>query len=277
METVREWIAHPHAGEVWVHGLDLLEHILRFDPAGSALKRSCRSAIDSTRRYVQEAREAIQKHQHDTALDDAVMELNSRPRRRSRPRLDVDGDDLNVDAYLEAGQDLAGAKVWDLEERVEDKRKPAVTMVLDVSVPWGMRKDDFIITRQRMAYRIAMACEAEKRPCRIIAAIDAKYPGDFNDEIVKWRIILKDWDEPIFPALWAMFRDNRTTNSAAINGVAVAVVGCVHEYNGVYGKFTLDLPADQVVVLAGPEDTRMVPGPDHIVIRDGQDVNLDAI
>lgn len=207
METVKDWIANPHAGEVWVHGLDLLSSLLRFDPGASAFK----NAPQFDQGELDEFRKNIEAYKPDMELAAAVEEVFSRPRRRSRARLEREGDDLNVDAYLEAGADVAGARVWDVEERVADRKKQAVSVILEGAVAWVDRGGPLMARRQRQAYEVALRCEAEGRPCRVVAAMSIRYLE--WEQAVDWFVVIKDYDEPIFPALWGALRDSKTCNT----------------------------------------------------------------
>lgn len=71
MQTVQSWIDTPHAGDVWFHGADLLEHLERYDVGHAAFNH--KSDFDRSRqsRFV----EQVSSYQPEAIADfEAILE-----------------------------------------------------------------------------------------------------------------------------------------------------------------------------------------------------------
>ena len=238
MQTVRSWINTPHAGDVWFHGADLLEHLERYDVEHAAFNH--KSDFDRSRqsRFV----EQVSAYQPEAIADfEAILEQAAeRSRRRNRSRISEDGDDLDVDAYIDA---LGSGRrdVWVDDIVLVERRADAVEIVFDAAVPWGNRHADWMRRRQMEAYRLALQCEQNGTPCRVVAAFSLRFRKDeMGGEAVNFHVAVKDYAEPIFPTLWGAFTDNATCNDM-LNIVAETVVGTGRIGNGSCARFKADI------------------------------------
>ena len=62
------------------------------------------------------------------------------------------------------------------------------------------------------AYGIALRAEADGVPCRVIAIHGLEIPEFTGVNAERWMII-KDFNDPIFPGIWGAFKNNATTNT----------------------------------------------------------------
>lgn len=238
MQTVQSWIDNPHAGDVWFHGADLLEHLERYDVEHAAF--SHKSDFDRSRqsRFV----EQVSAYQPEAVADfESIREQAAeRPRRRNRSRISEDGDDLDVDAYIDA-LDSGRRDVWIEDVVLVERRADAVEIVFDATVPWSSRRADWMRRRQAEAYKLALQCEQNGTPCRVVAVYANKFRRDeLGGKAVVFHIVVKDYAEPIFPTLWGAFTDNATCNDM-LNLVAETVVGTGLGGNGNCVRFKADI------------------------------------
>lgn len=234
MQTVQSWIDKPQAGDVWFHGADLLEHLERYDVDRAAFNHKFDFNPSRQRRFVAQ----VSAYQPEATADfESILEQAAEsPRRRSRSRISEDGDDFDVDAYIDA---LGSGRrdVW-VEDVVRmERRADAVEIVFDAAVPWSRRNADWMRRRQAEAYKLALQCEQDGAPCRVVAAFSLRFRGDeLGGRPLNVHVVVKDYAEPIFPTLWGAFTANATCNDM-LNIFAETVVGTGHGGNGDCAKF----------------------------------------
>ena len=244
METVQNWI---DSGEgrplvAWFHGLDVLAHCLKADFDNSAWGAQNESLREWTRKGCLASLRAWIEGYSEKRLpgyDDIAREVYSRPRKRSRDVLGFEGDMLDVDAYVAAraeGGDINESPIWTDEARVTDRKKMALSLVFGGEVPWSERKKTYMAERQRTAYQICLRCEQEKRPVRVVAAYASTFSETKGKPLV-FYVVVKDWNDPVFPALWGAYQDNAVSNdfsavqSYALAGTSDASAGSPVRYN----------------------------------------------
>lgn len=245
MQTVQSWIDKPQAGDVWFHGADLLEHLERYDVEHAAFDHKSDFNPSRQRRFV----EQVSAYQPEAIADfEAILEQAAeRPRRRNRSRISEDGDDLDVDAYIDA-LDSGRRDVWVEDVVLVERRADAVEIVFDASVPWTRRYADWMRRRQAEAYKLALQCERNGTPCRVVVAFSLHFREDeLNDQPLTVHVVVKDYAEPIFPTLWGAFTDNATCNDM-LNIFAETVVGTGRAENGCCVRFKADI-ADPTYIL----------------------------
>ena len=208
MQTVQSWIDNPHAGDVWFNGADLLEHLERYDVEHAAFNHKSDFDRFRQRRFVAQ----VTAYQPEAIADfEAILEqVAERPRRRSRSRISEDGDDLDVDAYIDA-LDSGRRDVW-----IED-------VVLVGSLQAGA----------------AMRAERHAVPCggRLCEQVQTRRAGRKGRRFPYRRQRLCRAD---FPTLWGAFTDNATCNDM-LNLVAETVVGTGLGGNGNCVRFKADI------------------------------------
>ena len=273
METVADWIKAPHGGDVWLHGLDILGHILRADHAAVSVPRPD-SLYSEDRNYLNKMRQGMEQYKRDAELDAMAQDVFSKPRRRTRHVQAPDGDDINVNAYIDRDR----KRLFDRALREEARHKPAINIAFEASLPHGDRTGTSMRLRQIDAYDLVLKAESEGRPCRVVAVSEMVYSdrksgdnvldGPHGAGRVRLYVVIKDWAEPMFPALWGCFKDNMTANAFA-NCFTAFIVGGEPFGNGELSMFTLDsLPEGEEVVVVGNENSRyMSPGPNCEIFK----------
>lgn len=247
MERVQEWIDNPHGGIVWFHGMDLLQHFMKNNPRQSAFRNS---PLYHYREWYDDFINQIKEYKFDRErLSIAMEQVLARPRKRNKYRTSVDGDDLDVDSYIETFGE-SSPKIWDEPFQVECERRQAVNVYFECSVPWMARDQTYIANRQHLAYNVALNCEQDGVPCRIVACYGLKV-REVQQPIV-FYVVIKDFDEPIYPQLWGAFLNNATTNTT-INFLAEMVIGTGQDGNGVVVPFVVQSNDNEEFQVLDPE------------------------
>jgi hypothetical protein len=233
METVQEWIDNPHGGVVWFHGMDFLQYVMKNEPRQSAFQNS---SLGHYRTNYDNFVSKVKEYRFDRERLSITMEqVLSRPRKRNKYRTSVDGDDLDVDSYIETFGETS-PKIWDEPYKIVCERRQAVNVYFECSVPWVSRKQTYIANRQHLAYNIALNCEQDGVPCRIVTCYGVRV-SEVKQAIV-FHIVIKDFDEPIYPPLWGVFLNNETTNTA-VNLLSEMVIGTGQDGNGLVVPFVI--------------------------------------
>ena len=258
METIQNWIdsGPDRPLKAWFHGLDVLAHCLKADfdnsawgcPEETLRERTREGSLSSLRAWIEGYSE-----KRLPGFDDIAREVYSRPRKRSRDILGFEGDALDVDAYVSAraeGEDLNEVPVWTDENRVTDRRKMALSLVFGGEVPWVERKKTYMRDRQRQAYQICLQCEQERRPVRVVAAYASKF-SEAAQPIV-FYVVVKDWNDPVFPALWGAYQDNAVSNDfSAVQSFAIVGTKDIRAGSPVRYNIAPDFVGEEVQLL-GP-------------------------
>lgn len=251
METVAEWIANPHDRPV-LHMADIMEVMLRYDISKSAF----RGRKKPSREYYNEMVQAIDSYRMDRdAYDRIVEEAMSKPRVRMIDHMDTDGDDVDVDAYA-SQLDEPRPKCFNVRVASRKVRKSALTLVADFAIPYGHRTATYTQKIHKEAYQIALQAEMEGRPCRVVLFSPVNYP-----ELPDYRgiYVVKDWHEPIFPALWGAFQSNLIGNSA-LNVLSEIIIGTRCRGNGTPNVKNVPLQHGEEMVIVGKEHSRFIGG-----------------
>lgn len=244
MQTVQQWTAAPHDGEVWLSGMDVMRTVLRHDLKKSAF-RKCRH--DRSGR-IEVFREAIESYRMDRdGYDRVVEEAFSRPRNRTRYVHDEEGDDFDAERYAEE-KGTPGMRCMETPYFVPTRHKPALSIHIEAAIPHDMRKRAEMERRQREAYQVALQAEHEGRPCRVIASARVKVPELANP--VTWCIVVKDFHEPIFPTIWGALQTSETANSL-LSLMSQCIIGTVDRENGHVMSYTVSVDdAEEAVIVA---------------------------
>ena len=219
-EYLRRFDAPPRT--IWVHGLELLAHILR----GDATQTFYRDP-DHERRYLlelQEAMEASCAPQNDQL--NRVMEGGLRRHRRWRRFDDYTGD-LDVGRYISwrPGDDPR------LFNNYENCRRllPSMNILLDMAIPYVERGLGEMAQRHQEVYELALQAANENRPCRVVACWSVKIRE--LREPLNLFVVVKDFGDPLFGGIWGALRTNATTNSL-LNAIMDYFIGTSSGGNG---------------------------------------------
>lgn len=174
---------------------------------------------------------------------DLNAELDTFERRRRHREKDSDSGNLDVDRYLN-GDPRPFVDVFS-----EPLPKPAKTLLIDMSIMSGERGGDDMRRRHKYIYREAVKAEQEGTPLRVIAAF-ANGIDERNGNSIKTYVIIKDYQDPIFPEIWACFKTNASTNST-YNLISFTCQGTESYSNGHAAILNAsnDFPEDEEIIL----------------------------
>ena len=243
MLTVQELFEHFSAtGKVpnphWLYALDVLKHVLKGDYTNTLFKDD--SPCDSYLRELQSFLDGKAK-EVDSFLE---AKHNAFVQERRWRRFDSESGDLIIERYLDGEH----RPFDDYRKKFVDK--PALTLVMDISVPWENRSGDQISQRHKQIYGFACQANKEGRPCRVVGAERRLHP-EHEIEDLRTLTILKDYDDPIFPAIWAAFENNRLTNSYA-NVTADYLLGTSAAGNGRYQQYDVSQDISDEIIPIEP-------------------------
>lgn len=232
-----EWAEREDRPSVmWIHGLDALEHVLKGDIEMSAFKHKSPSTG-----MLRELRRAMENNDYDydsynKALesqdihDDVWKELPS------------DMGDLDIDSYLDREEYI-------FEEPYKRKElKPAMNILFEFAINYHERQGEEVQRRHEKIYPMVLKAQAEGVPTRVIAVCPIQI-GEMT-EMLRIYVVIKDWEDPIFPGIWGALRNNSTAN-AFLNTIMDYIVGTHDGGNGrcIPYNITEDMPEDDDVVL----------------------------
>ena len=130
---------------------------------------------------------------------------------------------------LDVGSFIAGEDFCFEDEQLRRSQQPAMSAILDISVPWKNREDTYMIKRHRKVYDLVAQCDSEDRPIQIVGAYARKFPE--LKKTLTLFIVIKDYNDPIFPSIWGGLKDNACTNTF-INVIADYFIGTHSQGNG---------------------------------------------
>lgn len=240
MIKAKEYIANPKS-RVWIHGLELLRHVLQGDTQQTAYKNE-----DCDGKHLRRLGDDLAEHAAETNGCSEIFEKTYRERKKTIEEDDFMGD-FDIDNYL-AGQQ----KVFRSTRRVK-KKKAAITMVMDCGINGGETGGKEMEKRHEKIYRIAAKCARENRPCRVIAAAFIDIP-EIKKGHLRLFIIIKNYSDPIYPGIWGAFKTNRSTNTF-LNVIMDYFVGTDAWGNGtcVTDDMARDIPDPRQVILVDCE------------------------
>ena len=212
---------------IWMHAIDAVMHILKGD-----LNRTAYGDKHPTWDCWKDFRTEMEEHgvKKDSFQD--IIKEKYRPVYKVKS-FDSECGELDVDRYLDRN-----SRCFNEYER-DMTHKPAVSLVIDASIPAMERGGTAMINRHKIIYSIAVECEAERRPCRVIAVGGIRISEVRQN--MKMYLVVKDYDDPIFPGIWSAFKSNRATNNF-LNCFMDFIVGTHDSGNGT--AVTVDIGED---------------------------------
>ena len=192
----------PDSHEIWLNGLEIVEHCLQ----GSYRKTFYQDESPARSHFREWSEGMTQRSKWDDKYDQ-IFENSYRPVPKWT-RYDDDCGDLQVDAFI-AKEELC-FEAWERRAR----QKQAVSVIYDGNVCYGDRHETYMVERHQKVYDIAAQCEAERRPCRVIVIMNDQIP-EIKGDTLKNFFVIKDYNDPIFPAIWGTFTKNLFTNAFA--------------------------------------------------------------
>jgi hypothetical protein len=203
---------------LWIDARDMMETVLRFDHNAVIFPDDNGTHTQPDKQ--QELRDAL-----DSGLDDFdefndIIDNVYHKTKQWKCTRDYDGD-LDIDQWVNQEDRMFNRYV-----AIEQDSKSAITVFINMYVGHGMRNGNDVADAYNECYRIAAQCEADSRPCRVVGVLPVSYRDHFGHHAkpLHIMIVLKDFDAPIFPAIWAGIKSNRVCNSL-ICMVAWYVIG----------------------------------------------------
>lgn len=221
---------------LWIHNLDLLEHVLKADPKATAYKGEFPPSMQAHRIFVEEIEKASPKgiYRH---IEEGFN------RRNATVEVPSTQGSLNIDRYL-AKDELC------FDEPVK-RFKPRLsrTIIFDAGKNQHERYGKDCEIRHEKVYAQAVRCEENGEPCRVVAAVCHRY----SEVLQKYYIVVKDYNDPIFPAIWACIKTN-TASWALNNALADFMAGTNDSDNGSSKDFRIgdDIPPEEDVQIIDP-------------------------
>lgn len=249
----------------WLYGLDVLHHVLRGDIKQTAYGDHC-----PARGYLDALRAEMESHKVQDDFS-SIIEEKYKTEYRVKP-LDSEIGELDVDRYLDTNPRCFN------EYHKYAEPKAGITIAFEYSMEYGARMGSEMLTTHKECYAIAAECEGNQVPCRVIAcgciqipelrpkkdrprSADYKKSSDYHEAYKKWDaveksmylrsyIIVKDYQDPIFPGIWGAFKDNKSSNDFT-NVFMDYLVGTRDGGNGTLRTFDIqgDIEADEIQLI----------------------------
>lgn len=247
MISVSEWVKNP-TPKAWFNMLDVVKHVLRGDKDSTPWKAE---VPDSGRQYLSELRAAMEKHEKDPGWAYALESRQMKPRLRSKERTGEDGD-LDLDMYIAKRDEnpsvLPEGIYWTAEKK--KVKCEGVTILVELSCPWSEREGSHVKERHKRIYGLVLECERMGIPTRVVGSMKYGSIPEIPGRHVHFYMVIKDWHDPLFPAIWGMFKDNRTLNNT-LNVVADFLLGTEDTGNGCAVKYSVaeDIPLSECIII----------------------------
>lgn len=234
LEEFRRTGAFPNP--LWTHALDVLKHVLKGEIESTFFKNRFPADyhLDELQAYLDGRPKEV----------DSFLEArhNVFVQERKWRRFDSECGDLSTDRYLDGEP-----RPFD-DYRKTFVPKPAVSIIMDMTVPHSEREGTSIKKRHEQIYKYACEANKEGRPCRVVG-VEKCDLSECSDH--KSFIILKDYDDPIFPSIWAAFENNAMANSF-LNAYMDYFIGTHHSGNGSCRNYDIAEDFDENAILIDP-------------------------
>jgi hypothetical protein len=193
--------------DLWIPAIDLMEHILKFQQDNTIFKNAHHSGVNQ---YIDILRNEIDKDRDDFETFNEAFDNAYIPTKKYKPERADDGE-LLIDAYI------GGEKkpFEDMVQVLEDSKK-ALSIFINFGLNYGERHGNSIDQAYKEVYRIAASCEADNRPCRVIGTFADRVDEDNRSCLVRLMVVLKDYNDPIFPTIWAGINNNLVAHALCV-------------------------------------------------------------
>ena len=251
MITAQEYVKdRPTIG--FLHALDVLDYCLKDNPQNPSTYGHPNESQDDGRRI--DMRELLKREREIKDVEFSDLQDKIMAPKPKTTIVDSETGEIDVDRYL-AGDRLCFDEPVKIPQDVS-----SMSLILDMSISWIERDLKDMIARHRETYRLALHAENNRIPCRVIAAVCIKIPE--RQVPLRLYLVVKDYDDPIFPGIWGAFETNATTNDF-LNIVLDYLVGTRAKGNGKIYRMNVDgeIDDDTVIVLHGSDCIRTNKGP----------------
>lgn len=218
MNTVEEVVAYPPANEMTLHCMDVIKYVLQ----GKKAKTMFGHPVEEFEWSIfKEFREALEARADEDNFNNVVEECYQ-PKKKWKVRYSESDGDFCVDRYLDNDD-----RMFESESKELDKTD-GLTLILDLVCPYSERDSNSMQERHTKCYTEAMEALSIGRPVRVVGIL----PLTFKErKVFITKIIIKDWNDPIFPGIWGVLKNNLTANSFW-NVLADFIIGTSSESNG---------------------------------------------
>lgn len=217
---------------LFIHNLNLLEHVLKADPKQTAYKGNTTPYWAAHRAFTEEMEKAVPLGNYRKIEEGFNKRLTT-------VEIPSDQGALNVDRYL-------GGDLLCFDEPVK-RFKPRLsrTIIFDFGKNECESGGNDCQKRYETVYKQVLECEEQGTPCRVIGAEGHRF-SEISPNILRVYIIVKDYNDPIFPAIWACIKTNRASWALG-NVIADFLVGTKDVGNGSAVHFSIgdDIPRDE--------------------------------
>jgi hypothetical protein len=242
MLTVQEYIQRYRGsdkpdfkGPIWLDAMDMMQHILKFkeDTIWPNRKEGTKETTKD------ELRDGIGTGQDQAEKCQEAFENSYKGKLKVRPEMHDTEGDIDVQAYLNGDR-----KLFERFVKVEVEQKTAVSIFINFAVNYGDRGGRHVERAYHKVYDIAAQAESEHLPCRVIgvfAACSGDYQGTGRTATpLITFVVLKDFDSPIYPSIWAGIKNNAIANTLC-RAVQTEVVGCRDSALGVTPRQSISM------------------------------------
>lgn len=199
MNTVEEVLANPPQEEMTLHCMDVLKHVLKGKDAATMFGSPVR---DDEWDIFKTFREALEARAETDDFDEVVEECYQ-PKKRWKMRYSESDGDFCVDRYLDNDP-----RMFESESKELDKTD-GLTLILDMICGYDERDSNKMQQRHTKCYTEAMEALSIGRPVRVLGILPLSFP---ERKKLFVHIVIKDWDDPIFPGIWGVLKNNLTGN-----------------------------------------------------------------
>lgn len=223
---------------IWMHGLDALKHCLKGDATQTAYGDD-----KPVVHLLAELKRDLGVHsEYDAKFDEMRettfirdFEVNETP---------SEVGELDIDAYINHDE-LMFEECIKVEQ---DNSAEAITVVMDMGIAAAERQGSEMAERHRKIYQLCLKSEADEIPIRVVAAVEIV--SNKPAKTFKIFLVIKDYEDPIFPALWGAFKTNETTNTF-LNVIMDYLIGIHDKGNGspVWLNVSHEIRDDEIILI----------------------------
>jgi hypothetical protein len=257
------WIERHHAGdsprEIWVHALDLLEHVLKMDTDNSFYKTPIcgtkKGSVNGGQTYLEHLDEAMQTPPPPDPEFENIMQDCFRKKKKYKLRQSKRGQRFNVGGYISMKAGDKDARPFKKYYK-DHKRETAKTLVFEMCTPYIDRDKDYQRDRHKIIYSVALACEAKNIPCRVVGYLGTD-TGRKDEGEYRFFVVIKDYNEKIYPGIWGALQSCATSNSFenSIMNYFVATKATNNGYPHVKCELEKYIPDDEDVLVINGRNT----------------------
>ena len=207
----------PQNNTLWLSGMDIVRHCLKKDATQTFFKDNQPNKNmwhDWSASMTERAKS-----------DDNFQEIYDNAY-QPKPKPHTIADDnglLDISSYI-AGETLCFENEISLIGNTD-----AVSVLIDLGIPYRDRKESYMITRHKKIYDLIAQCDGENRPIQVIGCFGIAIP-ELSEPIICF-IVIKDYSDPIFPTIWGVLKNNKTAN-AFLNVIMDYFIGTREDGNG---------------------------------------------